>query len=123
MLTSIGQRITDEEKMMAAVEEFNNFFIEVFMELARYGEIEDMQVCDNLGEHMFGNLYVKFATEEDAANCRNKITGRFYGQKLVVPEFSPVSNFSEGRCRQYEDGTCKRSLQFTQVEVTATSCT
>ena len=108
---------------MAAVEEFNNFYIEVFMELARYGEIEDMQVCDNLGEHMFGNLYVKFATEEDAANCRNKITGRFYGQKLVVPEFSPVSNFSEGRCRQYEDGTCKRSLQFTQAEATATSCT
>ena len=57
---------------------------------------------------MFGNLYVKFTSEDDAAKCRNGITGRYYGQKIVVPEFSPVSNFSEGRCRQYEEGTCKR---------------
>lgn len=67
-----------------------------------------MQVCDNLGDHMFGNLFVKFTSEDDAVKCRNGITGRLYGNKMVVPEFSPVSNFSEGKCRQYEDGTCQR---------------
>ena len=97
--------------MLMAIEEFQNFYAEVFLELAKYGEIEDMQVCDNIGEHMFGNLFVKFTSEDDAAKCRNGITGRFYGGKMVVPEFSPVSNFSEGKCRQYEEGTCKRKLR------------
>ena len=98
--------------MLTAIEEFHNFYAEVFLELAKYGEIEDMQVCDNLSDHMFGNLYCKFVSEDDAAKCRKEITGRMYGGKLVVPEFSPVSNFSEGRCRQYEDGTCKSTLRF-----------
>jgi splicing factor U2AF 35 kDa subunit len=98
--------------MLMAIEEFQNFYAEVFLELAKYGEIEDIQVCDNIGEHMFGNLFVKFTSEDDAAKCRNGITGRFYGQKMVVPEFSPVSNFSEGKCRQYEEGTCKRKSVF-----------
>lgn len=96
--------------MLMAIEEFQNFYAEVFLELAKYGEIEDMQVCDNIGEHMFGNLFVKFTSEDDASQCRNGITGRVYGGKMVVPEFSPVSNFSEGKCRQYEEGTCKRKL-------------
>lgn len=96
--------------MLMAIEEFQNFYAEVFLELAKYGEIEDMQVCDNIGEHMFGNLFVKFTSEDDASKCRNGITGRMYGGKMVVPEFSPVSNFSEGKCRQYEEGTCKRKL-------------
>jgi len=25
----------------------------------QYGEIEEMNVCDNLGDHLVGNIYVK----------------------------------------------------------------
>ena len=25
----------------------------------KYGEIEEMNVCDNLGDHLVGNVYVK----------------------------------------------------------------
>lgn len=33
---------------------------EVFTELQeRYGDIEEMNVCDNLGDHLVGNVYVK----------------------------------------------------------------
>ena len=33
---------------------------EVFTELQeKYGEIEEMNVCDNLGDHLVGNVYVK----------------------------------------------------------------
>lgn len=31
---------------------------EVIMELQKYGEIEEMNVCDNLGDHLVGNVYV-----------------------------------------------------------------
>uniref|UniRef100_A0A8C9H3K3 U2 small nuclear RNA auxiliary factor 1 like 4 n=1 Tax=Piliocolobus tephrosceles TaxID=591936 RepID=A0A8C9H3K3_9PRIM len=36
------------------------FSLEVFTELQeKYGEIEEMNVCDNLGDHLVGNIYVK----------------------------------------------------------------
>ena len=44
---------------------FEDFYEEVFLELANYGEVDDLIVCDNLGEHMIGNVYIKFAHEED----------------------------------------------------------
>jgi splicing factor U2AF 35 kDa subunit len=76
--------------------------------LAKFGEIEEMHVCDNIGDHLIGNVYVKFATEEYAETCKDGITGRYYANKLVVPEYSPVTDFGEGRCRQYADNSCKR---------------
>lgn len=50
------QIMSDEE----AQEHFDNFFEDVFIELEdKYGEIEEMNVCDNLGDHLVGNVYVK----------------------------------------------------------------
>ncbi len=28
----------------------------------QYGEIEEMNVCDNLGDHLVGNVYIKVTT-------------------------------------------------------------
>ena len=39
------------------------FYDEVFEEFTKFGKIEDVQVCENLGEHMVGNVYVKFGDE------------------------------------------------------------
>lgn len=48
--------VSDEE----CQEHFDNFFEDVFIELEdKYGEIEEMNVCDNLGDHLVGNVYVK----------------------------------------------------------------
>ncbi|KAL7053967.1 hypothetical protein AAHC03_026684 [Spirometra sp. Aus1] len=39
---------------------FDEFFEEVFVECEeKYGEIEEMNVCDNLGDHLVGNVYIK----------------------------------------------------------------
>ena len=32
----------------------------------KYGEVEEMNVCDNLGDHLVGNVYVKVG---DASKC------------------------------------------------------
>lgn len=29
----------------------------------KYGEVEEMNVCDNLGDHLVGNVYVKVGHE------------------------------------------------------------
>jgi splicing factor U2AF 35 kDa subunit len=74
------------------------FYEEVFEELANYGQIEEMVVCDNigknilknrntmkkmikyrhLGDHMIGNLYVKYASEDDAEKAVFQLRGRYY---------------------------------------------
>jgi splicing factor U2AF subunit len=36
-------------------EDFDLFFEDIFMELAKYGEIEEMNVCDNVGDHLVGS--------------------------------------------------------------------
>ena len=45
---------------MDAVSHFEDFYEEVFGEFTKYGEIDEVVVADNIGEHMIGNVYVKY---------------------------------------------------------------
>jgi splicing factor U2AF subunit len=101
-----GPVMTDEE----AQELFDNFFEDVFVEIEdKYGEIEEMNVCDNLGDHLVGNVYVKFRKEEDADKAVKDLNNRWFAGRPVYAELSPVTDFREACCRQYEMGECTRS--------------
>jgi splicing factor U2AF 35 kDa subunit len=43
----------------AVQEHFDDFYEEVYEELANFGKVEELVVCANLGDHMIGNVYVK----------------------------------------------------------------
>lgn len=91
-------------------EHFDNFFEDVFVELEdKYGEIEEMNVCDNLGDHLVGNVYIKFRSEENAERAVNDLNNRWFGGRPIYAELSPVTDFREACCRQYEMGECTRS--------------
>ncbi|XP_078323925.1 splicing factor U2AF 26 kDa subunit-like isoform X2 [Crassostrea virginica] len=87
---------------------YDEFFEEVYVELEKYGEIEEMNVCDNLGDHLVGNVYVKFRYEEDAEKAVNELNNRWFNGRPVHAELSPVTDFREACCRQYEMGECTR---------------
>ena len=72
---------------------FNPFF--------RYGEVEEMNVCDNLGDHLVGNVYIKFRTEEDAAKAVAELNNRWFGGRPIYAELSPVTDFREACCRKF----------------------
>ena len=36
----------------------------------------------------------------------NGLNGRFYAGKVIVAEYSPVTDFKEAKCRQYKEGAC-----------------
>lgn len=38
----------------------------MYEELESFGRIEELNVCANLGDHMIGNVYVKYEEEEMA---------------------------------------------------------
>jgi splicing factor U2AF subunit len=87
---------------------FEDFYEDIFLELAKYGEVEYLNVCDNLADHMVGNVYAKFRDEEEAARALQGMQGRYYAGKPIVVEFSPVTDFREATCRQYEENSCSR---------------
>ena len=88
--------------------EFEDFYEEMYEELCSYGHLEELHIMDNLGEHLLGNLYAKFTDEEHAAAAHKALYGRFYKGKVLICEYSPVTDFRESRCRQFDDGTCNR---------------
>ncbi|KAH3767629.1 splicing factor U2af subunit [Pelomyxa schiedti] len=87
---------------------FENFYEDVYNELTKFGEVEDLVVCENHGDHLAGNVYVKYRQEEAACKALGAINGRFYAGRPVVAEFSPVIDFREAICRQFEIGQCSR---------------
>lgn len=87
---------------------FEDFYEDLFLELSKYGDIENLNICDNLADHMVGNVYVQFREEEHAANALQNLTGRFYAGNPIIVDFSPVTDFREATCRQYEENVCNR---------------
>lgn len=39
-------------RTVQANEEFEDFYEEVFEEMSKFGDLEELHVCDNLGDHM-----------------------------------------------------------------------
>merc|ERR1711904_557019 len=86
---------------------FSDFFEDVFDELVKYGDIEQMNVCDNLGDHLVGSVYVKYSDEQSASRAMKALTNRYYLGRSVSPEYSPVTDFREATCRQFEQKACQ----------------
>ena len=74
----------------------------------KYGRIDEMTICDNIGDHLVGNIYVRFGEEEMAAKAVNDLNRRWYAQRPLHAELSPVTDFRESCCRQFENGECNR---------------
>nr|DAD46461.1 TPA_asm: hypothetical protein HUJ06_016398 [Nelumbo nucifera] len=89
-------------------EHFEDFYEDIFEELNKFGEIENLNICDNLADHMVGNVYVQFKEEEQAAAALQALQGRFYSGRPIIVDFSPVTDFREATCRQFEENSCNR---------------
>ncbi|KAH7277587.1 hypothetical protein KP509_39G058000 [Ceratopteris richardii] len=89
-------------------EHFEDFYEDLFEELSKFGELESLNVCDNMADHMVGNVYAQFREEEQAAAALQGLSGRFYAGRPIIVDFSPVTDFREATCRQFEENMCNR---------------
>jgi len=87
---------------------FEDFYEDIFEEFAIFGQIENINICDNLSDHMIGNVYIKFRNEKSAIKAYKSVNGRFYNGRIIIAEISPVTDFKEATCRQFQDNTCTR---------------
>lgn len=57
---------------------------EVFTEMEeKYGEVEEMNVCDNLGDHLVGNVYVKVGAAVGQCSGLGLPAPAFFGAHFV----------------------------------------
>ena len=94
--------------MKEALKHFEQFYEEIFLELADFGELKDLSVVDNLGDHLIGNVYARYNDEESAEKAFNALAGKYYHSSLVQEEYSPIISMKDCICRKYEEGICIR---------------
>lgn len=51
-------------------------------ELAKYGNLQEMHVCDNVGDHLLGNVYARYEWEAEAQKAVDNLNDRWYSGEL-----------------------------------------
>ena len=102
-----GSKVNDDD-LKDALKHFEQFYEEIFVELSKYGELKELCVVDNLGDHLIGNVYARFNDESSASKAFNALAGKYYHSQLVEEEYCPIINIRDCRCKKFAQGICKR---------------
>ncbi|KFH47967.1 Splicing factor U2AF 23 kDa subunit-like protein [Hapsidospora chrysogenum ATCC 11550] len=87
---------------------FDAFYEDIWCELCKYGELEELVVCDNNNDHLIGNVYARFKYEESAQKACDELNSRWYAARPIYCELSPVTDFREACCRLNSGEGCVR---------------
>jgi len=114
---------------------FDAFYEDFWCEMCKYGEIEEVVVCDNnndrkspvlsshLSDHtltsptmhwhwygtdLIGNVYARFKYEDSAQKACDALNSRWYAARPIYCELSPVTDFREACCRLNSGEGCVR---------------
>ena len=102
-----GKKVSEED-IVEANKAFETFYEEVFLKFAEFGKLEELNVCDNLGDHLIGNVIARFSTDEQATKALSSLSNKFYNNRPIYIEFSPVTDFRESICKQNDKSSCDR---------------
>jgi len=89
-------------------EGFDAVYEDLYCELAKFGHLLELHVCDNVGDHLIGNVYARYEWETEAQAAVDNCNERWYAGRPLYAELSPVTDFREACCRQNENGECNR---------------
>lgn len=115
---------------------FDAFYEDVWCEMCKYGEMEELVVCENNNDRechvplgyqvrviykdlllttefgdgldLIGNVYARFKYEEDAQSACDALNSRWYAARPIYCELSPVTDFREACCRLNSGEGCVR---------------
>ena len=87
---------------------FDAFYEDFWCEMCKYGEIEEVVVCDNNNDHLIGNVYARFKYEDSAQAACDALNSRWYAARPIYCELSPVTDFREACCRLNSGEGCVR---------------
>jgi splicing factor U2AF subunit len=87
---------------------FDAFYEDFWCEMCKFGEIEEVVVCDNNNDHLIGNVYARFKYEDSAQAASESLNSRWYAGRPIYSELSPVTDFREACCRLNSGEGCVR---------------
>ena len=102
-----GSKISDKDLKEYLIN-LEKFYEEMFIELSNYGELKELYIVDNLGDHLIGNVYARFNDEVSASKAFNALAGKYYHSNLVEEEYSPINSIRDARCKKFDEGVCQR---------------
>lgn len=109
-----GPKVFDKKYLKKHLEHFYKETWRAFMEL---GRIAELRVVSNLGEHLLGNVYIRFENSEDAAQVVKELRNKKFNKVPLLPELSPVTNFSDACCKEDCEGMCNRGPQCNYLHI------
>lgn len=111
---------------------FDAFYEDFWCEMCKFGEIEEVVVCDNNNDRksflpsspkaptplqkqtltapsdLIGNVYARFKYEDSAQKACDALNSRWYAARPIYCELSPVTDFREACCRLNSGEGCVR---------------
>lgn len=115
---------------------FDAFYEDFWCEMCKYGEPEEVVVCDNNNDRknlpslppppnrdqlqltstsslpkqsdLIGNVYARFKYEDSAQTACDALNSRWYAARPIYCELSPVTDFREACCRLNSGEGCVR---------------
>jgi splicing factor U2AF subunit len=107
---------------------FDAFYEDFWCEMCKYGEVEEVVVCDNNNDRklpcplfaavldfllthltdLIGNVYARFKYEDSAQQACDALNSRWYAARPIYCELSPVTDFREACCRLNSGEGCVR---------------
>ncbi|KNZ72806.1 Splicing factor U2AF 23 kDa subunit, partial [Termitomyces sp. J132] len=59
-------------------EGFDAVYEDLYCELAKFGHLLELHVCDNVGDHLIGNVYARYEWETEAQAAVDSCNERWY---------------------------------------------
>lgn len=112
---TINTEINEEKLSKEADRLYQDLFVEFSL---KYGELEDLIICGNFNTHIGGHVLVKFKDERSALKCYNDCNDRWYNEKPMFCELSPVKYLDDAICKKFSSrGICERGDQCNLIHV------
>lgn len=96
---------------------FEHFYKEVWRTFMEFGRIAELRVVSNLGDHLLGNVYIRFEDPQVASRIVSELRGKKLNEIIVLPELSPVTNFAEACCKEDLEDRCQRAEQCNYLHI------
>ncbi|KAH9599096.1 zinc finger protein [Trypanosoma melophagium] len=96
---------------------FEHFYKKIWRTFMELGKIAELRVVSNLGDHLLGNVYIRFEDPADAANIVRELKAKKLNEIIILPELSPVTNFTDACCKEDLEGKCGRGPQCNYLHI------
>ncbi|CAG2249895.1 ZRSR [Mytilus edulis] len=96
---------------------FRDFYDDIVPEFKAVGKVVQVKVCCNYEPHLRGNVYIQFASDEEALAAMVKMNGRFYAGKQISCEPVLIKSWKSAICGLFGRGRCPkgRNCNFLHV--------